>query len=66
MITYQDYMKVPEDFSPACGSFTEDGHEEFLQWITPDAPIRYYPDFFREELIRPENGVKHVVTDERR
>ncbi len=24
-------LKVPEDFSPACSSFTEDEHEEFLQ-----------------------------------
>ena len=65
-ISFFFYMKVPEDFSPACSSFTEDGHEEFLQWITPDAPIRYYPAFFREALIHPENGVKHFVTDERR
>ena len=65
-ISFFFYMKVPEDFSPACGSFTEDGHEEFLRWIDPDAPIRYYPAFFRDALIHPENGVKHFVTDERR
>ena len=65
-ISFYYYMKVPEDLSPACMSFTEDDHKEFLQWIEPDAPIRYYPDFFREELKKPEKGVKHFVTDERR
>ena len=65
-ISFFFYMKVPEDFSPTCNSFTEDEHEEFLQWIDPDAPIRYYPEFFRKELIHPESGVKHFVTDERR
>ncbi len=64
-ISFFFYMKVPENFAPTCNSFTEDDHEEFLQWIAPDAPIRYYPEFFREELIHPENGVKHFVTDER-
>ena len=65
-ISFFFYMKVPEDFSPTCNSFTEDEQEEFLQWIDPDAPIRYYPEFFRKELVHPESGVKHFVTDERR
>ena len=65
-ISFFFYMKVPEDFSPTCNSFTEDEQEEFLQWIDPDAPIRYYPEFFRKELTHPESGVKHFVTDERR
>ena len=65
-ISFFFYMKVPEDFSPICNSFTEDDHEEFLRWIAPDAPIRCYPEFFREELIHPESGVKHFVTDGRR
>ncbi|MBR3652353.1 MAG: NUDIX domain-containing protein [Bacteroidales bacterium] len=64
-ISFFFYMKVPEDFAPACGSFTEDGQGEFLRWITPDAPVRYYPAFFREELAHPETGVKHFITDER-
>jgi 8-oxo-dGTP pyrophosphatase MutT (NUDIX family) len=65
-ISFYFYMKVPEDFSPVCVSFTEDGHEEFLQWIDPKAPVRYYPGFFRDEVAHPENGVRHFVTDERR
>lgn len=65
-ISFYFYMKVPKDFSPVCVSFTEDGHEEFLQWIDPKAPVRYYPGFFRDEVAHPENGVRHFVTDERR
>lgn len=64
-VSYFFYMKVPEDFSPTCNSFTEDEQEEFLRWIELDEPIHYYPEFFREELIHPVNYVKHFVTDER-
>ncbi len=64
-ISFFFYMKVPEDFSPVCGSFTEDDHKEFLRWIRPDDGIVYYPDFFRTELTHPEQTVKHFVTDER-
>lgn len=64
-ISFFFYMKVPEDFEPVCESFTEDGHEEFLCWISPDSPIKYYPGFFRTELSEPSAGVKYFVTDER-
>ena len=64
-ISFFFYMKVPENFSPVGDSFTEDDHEEFLRWIDPRSPILYYPEFFREELIHPENGVKHFVSDKR-
>lgn len=65
-ISFYFYMKVPEDFEPVCESFTEDGHEEFLTWISPDSPIKYYPEFFRDELSHPEAGVKYFLTDERK
>ena len=65
-ISFFFYMKVPEDFSPACGSFTDDGQEEFLCWIAPDDPVIYYPDFFRTELLQPREGVRHFITDGRR
>ena len=42
-----------------------DAEEEFLRWIDVDDPIKYYPEFFRTELLHPEDGVKHFVTDER-
>ncbi|MBQ9375363.1 MAG: NUDIX domain-containing protein [Ruminococcus sp.] len=64
-VSYFFYMKVPENFSPTCNSFTEDEQEEFLRWIELDEPIHYYPEFFREALIHPVNYVKHFVTDER-
>ncbi len=64
-VSYFYYMKVPEDFEPVCMSMTEDENEEFLRWIDIDDPIRYYPEFFRKELLNPIDGVKHFVTDER-
>ena len=64
-ISYFYYMKVPDDFEPVSMSMTEDDHEEFLRWIDIDDPIKYYPEFFRSELLHPEAGVKHFVTDER-
>ena len=64
-ISFFFYMKVPEDCEPGCSSFTEDDHKEYLKWIDPDAPVSYYPDFFRTELLHPQNEVRHFVTDER-
>ena len=64
-VSYFYYMKVPEGFEPVCMSMTEDDHEEFLRWIDVKDPIRYYPEFFRKELLHPTDGVKHFVTDER-
>jgi 8-oxo-dGTP pyrophosphatase MutT (NUDIX family) len=64
-VSYYYYMKVPDDFEPVCMSMTEDDSEEFLRWIDIDDPIKYYPEFFRKELIHPIDGVKHFVTDER-
>ena len=64
-VSYFFYMKVPKDFEPACMSMTEDDHEEFLRWIDVNDPIKYYPEFFRTELLHPIEGVKHFVTDER-
>lgn len=64
-VSYFYYMKVTEGFEPVCMSMTEDDHEEFLRWIDVNDPIRYYPEFFRKELLHPTDGVKHFVTDER-
>ena len=58
-------MKTPEDFAPVCTSFTEDGQEEFLRLIAPDSPDKYFPTFFRTELLHPTDGVKYIQTDER-
>lgn len=64
-ISYFYYMKVPEDFEPVCMSMTDGGHEEFLRWIDLNDPIKYYPEFFRSELLHPVDVVKHLVKDER-
>ena len=59
------YMKVPEDFEPVCGSITEDGQTEFLEWVSPDEPMTIYPEFFRTELDIADRSVKHMVKDDR-
>ena len=64
-VSFFFYMKVPEDFEPKGASFTEDGSEEFLKWVSPDEDTTLYPEFFRTELKHTEPTVKHFVTDER-
>ena len=64
-ISFFFYMKVPEDFEPVSGSFTEDDSREHLRWLTSDDEITAYPEFFKTELRHPEMTVKHFVTDER-
>ena len=64
-ISFFFYMKTPDDFEPVCGSFTEDGAEEYLTWASIDDPRYYFPEFFRTELKAPSQTVKHFVTDER-
>lgn len=55
-------MKVSKDFEPVCNSFTEDGNKERLVWINADHPKKYYPDFFKTELVNQVQEVKHYVT----
>ena len=62
---YYFYMKTPPDFEPVCGSFTEDGNEEYLVWVSPEEGRKMYPVFFNDELRRPEPVIKHFVTDQR-
>ena len=64
-ISFFFYMKVPEDFEPASNSFTEDEAAEYLRWISPDEDVKFYPEFFRTELLNPSDGVKYFVTDDR-
>jgi 8-oxo-dGTP pyrophosphatase MutT (NUDIX family) len=64
-VSYYYFMKVPDDFEPVCMTTTEEDHEEFLRWIEVDDKIKYYPEFFRSELLHPVDGVKHFLTDER-
>ena len=64
-IAFYFYMKTPADFEPHCGSLTEEGRGEHLEWISPDTEKTIYPAFFRTELDKPCSGVRHIVTDER-
>ena len=64
-ISFFYYMKVPENFEPESCTFKEGDQEEFLKWIAPNDPIKYYPEFFRSELQNPIDTVKYFVTDER-
>ena len=64
-VSYFYYMKVPEDFDLEEQSFMEGDHEEFLRWISPDEDVKYYPEFFRTELMHPAEGIKFFVSDER-
>jgi len=65
-IVFFFYMKVPKDFELKSETFMEGDKEEFLRWISPDIEMKYYPEFFRTELLHPSDGVKHMVTDERK
>lgn len=64
-VSFYFYMKVPEDFHPVCNSVSSFGSREFLKWCGPDEPLMIYPDFFRTELLHPEQTVKYFLTDER-
>ena len=63
-ISFFFLMKTPENFAPVCYSFTDDGGQEFLRWITPDTEEIIYPEFFRTELFPPPSAVRHIVTRE--
>lgn len=65
-ISFFFYMKVPDNFTPACNSFTEDDSKEHLRWVSANETITVYPEFFKKELQHPTNTVKHFVTDERK
>lgn len=64
-ISFFFYMKVPNNFTPKCDSFTEDDSKEYLKWVSLNDEQKIYPAFFKTELKKPINGVRHFVTDER-
>lgn len=64
-ISFFFYMKVPKNFVLKCDSFTEDDSKEYLTWISPNDERTIYPAFFKTELQKTMNGVRHFVTDER-
>lgn len=58
--------EVPEHFLPVSGSFTEDESREYLRWVSAGDEGNLYPEFFRTELLHPQNTVNYFLTDERR
>lgn len=64
-ISFFFYMKVPKNFAPKCGSFTEDNSKENLKWVSLNDGQKIYPTFFKTELKTPQKGVRHIITDER-
>ena len=65
-ISFYFYMKVPADFAPVSESFTEDQSREHLRWVSPDAAITIYPEFYRSQLNPKDPTIRHFITDERR
>ena len=61
-ISFFFYMKVPKDFEPVCNSFTEGDSKEHLMWVTPETDKKYFPEFFRTEVFKGAEGVRHIVT----
>ena len=57
------YMAVPDSFNPVCTSSADNGHREFLRWVSPDDTVKYYPEFFASELKNPSYQVRHMVTN---
>ena len=64
-LSFYFYMDVPKDFEPVCKSFTEDGQQERLEWVSLTEKRTLYPTFFKTELKNPTASVKHLITDER-
>ena len=64
-ICFYFYMKVPENFEFRKEHTTESGIREYLSWVRPDCECFIFPEFFREELLKEDQGVRHIVSDER-
>ena len=58
------YMNTPEDFEPVFDHLSDGEIDEYLIWITLDEKKRFYPKFFREELLHPSKNIKHFITKE--
>ena len=64
-ISFFFYMKVDDDFCPVNESFTEDTSKEHLRWVSVGDETKMYPEFFKTELLCPDQIAKHFVTIER-
>ena len=64
-ITFYFYMKVPQDFEVETDVPTADDDRETLVWVDWHSDEKYYPQFFRTELDKPVQEIRHIVTDDR-
>jgi 8-oxo-dGTP pyrophosphatase MutT (NUDIX family) len=64
-ITFYFYMKVPQDFYVETDVPTADDDRETLVWLDWHSDTTYYPQFFRTELDKPVQEIRHIVTDDR-
>lgn len=64
-ITFYFYMKVPRDFEVETDVPTADDDRETLVWVDWHSDEKYYPQFFRTELDKPVQEIRHIVTDDR-
>ena len=64
-ITFYFYMKVPRDFEVETDVPTTDDDRETLVWVDWHSDEKYYPQFFRTELDKPVQEIRHIVTDDR-
>ena len=64
-IGFYFYMKTPADFAPHAENLEAEGRGEHLEWVSLDTEKTVFPAFFRTELAKPVQTVRHIVTDER-
>ena len=64
-ITFYFYMKVPEDLAVETGTETQDDDKQILVWLDWHTSENYYPKFFRTELDKQSEEIRHIVTDDR-
>jgi len=64
-ICFYYYMKVPPDFELRHRDVSGDGSGEAIEWLPFDTQETIYPTFFKTELARHCDGIRHIISDER-
>lgn len=64
-ISFFYYMNVPNDFEPTSYSYIDGGNKIILSWISLDDDTKIYPEFYKKELKKQQNYIKHFITDGR-
>ena len=61
-VSFYFYMKVPSDFITANDIFMEGNNKEHLVWVSLDDDVKMYPEFFRTELKKTSDTIKHFTS----